>query len=165
MAEIAMKEIHEELDETVLDVVKNLLTLMQPVNRLINFERLCELIAKEIAVSHDGIENTSDDFKPDSIVAAHCVKECVKRLLDVSSPATINLGLKLMFDLPTQTTHKNNDFQSKICTSIKNEVPFTRRTVRRRSSTRDIVYVGERSQSSVEVYSKPSQFVRRIKNN
>ena len=137
---------------------------MQPINRLVNFERLCELIAKEIAVSHDGIENTSDDFRSDSIVAALCVKECVKRLLDINSPATVNPGLRLMFDLPTQTTYKNNDFQSKICTPIKDGVPFAKRTIRSRSSTSNTVYVGERSPSRVEMHSKSNQFIRRIKN-
>jgi len=134
---------------------------MEPINRLLKFEDLCDQIAKELAIYYDGIENTSDEFKSESLIIANCVRKRVEGVLTFTSPSTVRRGLELMFDLQPQVNSTHHDSQPKIRTSLQSRVSRDGRTLRRRSSASNIVYVGVQRSSGVEVYSRQNQFIRR----
>lgn len=125
---------------------------MKPINRIHSFQDLCDLIAKDLALYHDGIENTADDFRHESLVIATSVKKYINGLLANRSTFTLHEDLSRVFDLTPETTTKKNDFQREIRPQIIKRVLNNGRQVRRRSSASSNVSVSGNSSSSIQGY-------------
>lgn len=129
---------------------------MKPINRIHSFEDLCELIAKDLALYHDGIENTADDFRHESIVIATSVKKYIVGLLANRSTFTLHQDLSQIFDLKPETSPQKHDYQREIRPQIVKRVLDSGRTVRRRTSAGSNVSINRISSSSLQDYRRES---------
>ncbi|MFZ9341979.1 MAG: hypothetical protein ACO24P_00045 [Candidatus Nanopelagicaceae bacterium] len=127
---------------------------MVPINRLHDFEDLCDIIAKELAVHYDGMENNAHDFREESLVVANCVRNCIEGLLANRHTSTLRQDLEKIFNIQPRSFFNNHDFQPKIRSQIFNRVPDEGRTIRRRSSSSSSVYVRTISDPSIQSRSR-----------
>ena len=131
---------------------------MKPINRIHSFQDLCDLIAKDLALYHDGIENTADDFRHESVVIATSVKKYISGLLANRSALTLHEDLSQIFDLAPETSNKKHDFQREIRPQIIKRVLDNGRRVRRRSSASSNVLVNRNSPTSIQGNRNQSQY-------
>jgi hypothetical protein len=115
---------------------------MKLINRLNSFDSLCRLIAQELAVFHDGVENTAKDFYPDSVAVANAIRNHFEVFLSTRPPDRIYDDLCRVFGIHQNTNHKANDFQPTIRAQVASGVSRDGRKSRRRSSASRVVYLG-----------------------
>ena len=137
---------------------------MNPINRIHSFQDLCDLIAKDLAVFHDGIENTADDFKEESVVIATCIKNYIRGLLANKATPTLSQELGKIFNIQLAESFNNHDLQPKIRPQITNRLSRDGRTIRRRSSASSFVSVRGNRTESMEKHSGGLHVIRRIEN-
>lgn len=135
---------------------------MKPINRLNSFESLCNLIAKELAVFHDGVENTAHEFMPESVAIANAIKNHFEVFLSTRHPHKVYQDLCRVLEITPNTEQRDYDFQPTIRTQGANRVSRDGRTLRRRSSASSIISIGRDCDPSLAKYPKPRSFVRRI---
>lgn len=138
---------------------------MHQINRIHSFQDLCDLIAKDLAVFHDGVENTANDFSEESVVIATSVKNYISGLLANKSTDILRQELGKIFEIQPTKQFNNHDFQPKIRPQITNRLSRDGRTLRRRSSASSFVSVGGNRAESLEKYSGNLHSIRRIENN
>jgi len=138
---------------------------MHQINRIHSFQDLCDLIAKDLAVFHDGIENTAEDFREESVVIATSVKNYISGLLANRSTFTLHEELGKIFNIQPTQQFNNYDFQPKIRPQVANRVSRDGRTLRRRSSASSFVSVRGNRVESLEKHSGGLHVIRRIENN
>lgn len=136
-----------------------------PLNRIHSFSDLCDSIARELAVYHDGIENTAEDFKEESIAIATCVKNHIGALLANKSPTTLHEELRKIFELPSEPVRQiqhSDQSVSEIWSRNIDWIPELRRPVRRGSLEGRFVSFGRECDQSMAKPEGPPKIIRKI---
>lgn len=125
-------------------------------------ENLRIQIAKQLAVSNDGMENTWQDFLQDADICLQIVKDRVSPLLAKKSEANLRLSLGDTLGLKITFAPTSNDHEREVRSEMSTRIPVRRRTVRRRSSAGNQVY--EVRYGSQSVFRAPPQPIRALPN-
>lgn len=83
----------------------------------------------------DGHLNDWEDFKPEASNVYKCFRDRIKGLLLATPDTMLRNRLNNMFDLSVYVNVFDNDSKRAFCPEQKQQIPFRRRTVRRRSSS------------------------------
>lgn len=137
----------------------------QPVNRIHKFSDLCDIIATELAVFHDGVENTAEDFREESIVIAESIKKNLAALIANKHPATLHEELTTIFGLPRAEVRPvlhQEDHLSQIWSRNIDRIPSARRQIRRGSIEGNFVSFGRVCDQGLESRTRPPEIIRRI---
>lgn len=115
---------------------------MKPINRLHSIDSLAEIIARELAVFHDGIENTLEDYLEESNAIAGSIKEHIKNLIANRPNFELEQTLSQLFDIDSKKVFNNQEFnlQSRPAQSLTPR--YGQRRVLRRSSANDAIFIG-----------------------
>jgi|GEM_PF-2464839 len=136
---------------------------MNPETKLTSFEDLCEIISKELAYFNDGIENTSDEYRAESVAIATCVKKHIYELLHSAPASTLRQDLKKIFNFQANSQPSQNDLQPKIFDQSIRRVFDSGRKIRRRSSAgSDVCYRADSHQSLAKPQFKKFKIKRRV---
>lgn len=125
-------------------------------------ESLRQKIARELAVSVDGIENNWEDFLPDADVCLRTIKESISPLLTKKSEANLRLSLGDLLGLKITFAPASNDPKRKVCPEVPSGLSSGHRTIRRRSSASNKVY--ELRYGSQSVFRSSQREITRMPN-
>lgn len=123
-------------------------------------EDLRARIARQLAISNDGMENTWQEFLLDADLCLEIIKESISPLLAKKSDVNLRLSLGDLLGLKITFAPQPNDQEREVRSEMPRRLPVRHRTIRRRSSASD--RVSETRYGSQSVYRAPQEPIRRL---